>query len=151
MSTKQQNQLRALDELVCRQVLQDKGSGGNPLTIFTCICPLCNGKRRPKEHSQTVHVTAHVYCHPKGEGLAFGCAACNANIFSIHELLCRLGHHNIADWYASKRWEFDRACGKGWTCPLPKQIAKSFQEKWREKRCENIARRLSKLDTNSSQ
>ena len=35
----------------------------------------------------------------------------------------------VADWYATYRWEkLDRAAGHGWSCPLPKKVAKSFAD-----------------------
>lgn len=131
MTLEQSARIRALDEKVCREVLGNQSKGGMHQTVFTCSCPFCKGKRREKKSgSASIHITGHIYVHPNGEGLAFSCAACQKKIFSVHQLLCELGKEALADWYATKRWECDRACGRGWTCPLPNKVKEAFQRKW---------------------
>jgi hypothetical protein len=112
-------------------------------TVFNCYCPFCHGKRR--NHTDTTaapHATANVFKHRNGEGLSFGCAACGKVIYAVHELLCELGHSDVADWYAQKRYDYDRCCGRGWTCPNPS----SFKQKLSEnRRCMREKAALKKI------
>jgi hypothetical protein len=139
MSLKQETFIRQLDESILRCVL-DVSSEISKIqgTVFTCLCPFCNGKRRDgnkssnkSSNSNNPHTTANVFKHRNGEGLSFGCAACGKVVYSIHQLLCDLNRYDLADWYAKKRYDCDKACGRGWTCPNPSSVKQALSEKRR--------------------
>ena len=146
MSLKQESYIRNLDEKVLRGVLAvSPSTSKTPGTVFNCYCPYCDGKRRDdesKSNAKVAHATANVFKHRNGEGLAFGCVACGKVVYSVHQLLCDLKQDNLADWYAQKRYDCDKACGRGWTCPNPSSIKQSLSE---ERRCLKEKAALCKL------
>lgn len=133
MSRKQECFILQLDEMVLRRVLDTTPAiSKNQQTVFNCHCPFCLGKRRQGKTTPIAkHATANVFRHKNGEGLSFGCAACGKVECSIHRLLCDLQRPDLADWYAQKRYECDKACGRGWTCPNPLSVKQALSEKRR--------------------
>ena len=103
-------------------------------TELRCICPYCQGRGKHPEakKGRTVQATASIYKHQNGEGYCFKCIACKEFRNSMYQLaLEQFGPKGeaVADWYATYRWErLDRAAGHGWSCPLPKKVAKSFAD-----------------------
>jgi len=146
MSLKQESYIRNLDEKILRSVLTDSSSISQTLgTVFNCYCPYCDGKRRDnksKTNANVAHATANVFKHRNGEGLSFGCAACGKVVYSVHQLLIDLKRDDLADWYAQKRYDCDKACGRGWTCPNPSSIKQSLSE---QRRCLKEKAALCKL------
>ena len=136
MSLKQESYIRELDEKVLRKVLAvSQSTSKTPGTVFNCHCPYCDGKRRvskSKSNPKVAHDTANVFKHRNGEGLSFGCAACGKVVYSVHQLLCDMKKDDLADRYAQKRYDCDKACGRGWTCPNPSSIKQSLSE---QRRC----------------
>ena len=133
ITLKQEQFISALDEKVLRETLEVCSSVTNRQeTVFNCHCPFCHGARRKKESvTTTPHATANLFRHRNGEGLSFGCAACDKVIYSVHQLLCEVGRSDLADWYAQKRYYCDQACGRGWTCPNPSSVKQELSEKRR--------------------
>ena len=136
MSLKQESYIRKLDESVLRSVLAVSPSiSETPGTVFNCHCPYCDGKRRvgkSTSNAKDAHATANVFKHRNGEGLSFGCVACGKVVYSVHQLLCDIKQDDLADWYAQKRYNCDKACGRGWTCPNPSSIKQSLSK---QRRC----------------
>ena len=103
-------------------------------TEMRCICPYCQGKGRHPEakKGKMPQATASIYKHKNGEGYCFKCIACKEFRNSMYQLALEQfgpGGEAVADWYATYRWEkLDRAAGHGWSCPLPKKVAKSFAD-----------------------
>ena len=103
-------------------------------TELRCICPYCKGRGKHPEakKGRTVQATASIFKHKNGEGYCFKCIACKEFRNSMYQLaLEQFGPKGeaVADWYATYRWErLDRAAGHGWSCPLPKKVAKSFAD-----------------------
>ena len=103
-------------------------------TELRCICPYCQGRGKHPEakKGRTVQATASIFKHKNGEGYCFKCIACKEFRNSMYQLaLEQFGPKGeaVADWYATYRWErLDRAAGHGWSCPLPKKVAKSFAD-----------------------
>ena len=102
-------------------------------TEIRCVCPYCKGKGKHPEakKSKTPQATASIYKHKNGEGYCFKCIACKEFRNSMYQLAKENFPNGeaVADWYATYRWErLDRAAGHGWSCPLPKKVAKSFAE-----------------------
>ncbi len=143
MTAKQESFIRSLDRKVLGAVLEVSPTfSGRQGTVFNCYCPFCHGDRRNHSKlSAAPHATANVFNHRNGEGLSFGCAACGKVVYSVHQLLCEIGRSDVADWYATKRWEYDKACGMGWTCPLPQDVAQSFSDARLRKKQEDAAKR----------
>jgi len=144
MSREQERFISQLDERILRSVLNaSQGISKNPSTVFNCHCPFCHGIRRGSTQTQvTPHSTANVFRHKNGEGLAFGCASCHKVVYSVHQLLQELGHSALADQYAQQRYDCDRACGTGWTCPNPSSVN---QELTNTRRCMREKAALQKL------
>ena len=121
-----------LDQLLLRKAPFKTFPG--KATELRCICPYCQGRgKHPEEKKgRTVQATASIYKHQNGEGYCFKCIACKEFRNSMYQLaLEQFGPNGeaVADWYATYRWErLDRAAGHGWSCPLPKKVAKSFAE-----------------------
>ena len=102
-------------------------------TEMRCICPYCEGKGKnlAGEKGRKVMATASIYKPKNGEGYCFKCLAFKEFRNSMYQLA--KDHFSngkaVADWYATYRWEMlDRAAGYGWSCPLPKKVAKSFAD-----------------------
>ena len=100
-------------------------------TEMRCVCPYCDGLHNNKETGGTRKVTGSIFKHKNGEGYCFKCIACKEFRNSMYQLA--KDHFSngeaVADWYATYRWErLDRAAGYGWSCPLPKKVAKSFAD-----------------------
>jgi len=152
MSLKQESYIRNLDEKILRSVLTDSSSISQTLgTVFNCYCPYCDGKRRDnksKTNANVAHATANVFKHRNGEGLSFGCAACGKVVYSVHQLLIDLKRDDLADWYAQKRYDCDKACGRGWTCPNPSSIKQSLSE---QRRCLKEMAVLKRIQNAKSQ
>ena len=102
-------------------------------TELRCICPYCKGRGKHPEakKGRTVQATASIFKHREGEGCCLKCIACKEFRNCLYHL-AREHYPNgeaVADWYATYRWErLDRAAGHGWSCPLPKKVAKSFAD-----------------------
>jgi len=154
MSLKQESYIRSLDEKVLRSVLATSSSvSKTPGSIFYCYCPYCDGKRRDdksKVNASVAHATANVFKHRNGEGLSFGCVACGKVVYSVHQFLCDLKQDNLADWYAQKRYDCDKACGRGWTCPNPSSIKQSLSEQRRYLKEKEALRQLRNVGTKIS-
>ena len=144
MSREQEKFIAQLDERILRSVLTaSQGISKNHSTIFNCHCPFCHGIRRgPIQSKVTPHSTANIFRHKNGEGLSFGCASCHKVVYSVHQLLLELGHIDLADQYAQQRYDCDRACGRGWTCPNPSSVK---QELTNNRRCMREKAALQKL------
>ena len=100
-------------------------------TEMRCVCPYCKGHHNGKEKDRTQKVTGSIFKHKKGEGYCFKCIACKEFRNSMYQLAKENFPNGeaVADWYASYRWErLDRAAGYGWSCPLPKKVAKTFAD-----------------------
>ena len=145
MSREQERFISQLDERILRSVLSaSQGISKSPSTVFNCYCPFCHGIRRGSVQSQvTPHSTANVFRHKNGEGLAFGCTSCHKVVYSVHQLLQELGHSALADQYAQQRYDCDRACGRGWTCPNPSSVK---QELTNNRRCMREKAALQKFN-----
>ena len=102
-------------------------------TELRCICPYCKGRGKHPEakKGRTVQATASIFKHREGEGYCFKCIACKEFRNCLYHL-AREQYPNgeaVADWYATYRWErLEGAAGNGWSCPLPKKVAKSFAD-----------------------
>ena len=102
-------------------------------TELRCICPYCKGRGKHPEakKGRTVQATASIFKHREGEGCCFKCIACKEFRNCLYHL-AREHYPNgeaVADWYATYRWErLEGAAGNGWSCPLPKKVAKSFAD-----------------------
>ena len=144
MTIQQKIFIEALDRRVLGEILGVSSvSSETQGTVFNCHCPFCHGKRRNHTNqTETPHATANVFQHRNGEGLSFGCAACRKVVYSVHQLLCELGRSDIADWYAQKRYDFDRSCGRGWTCPNPSSVKQELSNK---RRCMREKAALKKI------
>ena len=101
-------------------------------TEMRCICPYCDGLHNGKARDRSQKVTGSIFKHKNGEGYCFKCIACKEFRNSMYQLVLEKFGRNgeaVADWYATYRWEkLDRAAGYGWSCPLPKKVAKSFAD-----------------------
>ena len=121
-----------LDELLLTKAPFGLGITPSENTPYRCICPYCDGLHNDKAKDRTRKVTGSIFKHKNGEGYCFRCIACKEFRNSIYQLA--LEHFGpkgeaVADWYATYRWEkLDRAAGHGWSCPLPKKVAKSFAD-----------------------
>ena len=115
-------------------------------TPYRCICPYCDGLHSGKQKNRTKKVTGSIFKHRNGEGYCFKCIACKEFRNSMYQLaLEHFGPNGeaVADWYATYRWErLDRAAGHGWSCPLPKKVAKSFADA-RAKKCRSKKERAA--------
>jgi len=121
-----------LDELLLTKAPFSLGITPSENTPYRCICPYCDGLHNGKAKDRTRKVTGSIFKHKNGEGYCFRCIACKEFRNSMYQLA--LEHFGpkgeaVADWYATYRWEkLDRAAGHGWSCPLPKKVAKSFAD-----------------------
>ena len=102
-------------------------------TEIRCVCPYCEGKGKhpAAKKGKATQATASIFKHREGEGYCFKCIACKEFRNCLYHLA--MEHYPngeaIADWYATYRWErLDHAAGHGWSCPLPKKVAKSFAD-----------------------
>lgn len=121
----------SLDQLLLGKAPFSFGISSGKTTEMRCICPYCDGLHSGKAKDRTRKVTGSIFKHKNGEGYCFKCIACKEFRNSMY-LLAKETFPNgeaVADWYATYRWErLDRAAGHGWSCPLPKKVAKSFAE-----------------------
>ena len=100
-------------------------------TEMRCICPYCDGLHNGKKKDRSRKVTGSIFKHKNGEGYCFKCIACKEFRNSMYQLAKENFPNGeaVADWYATFRWEkLDGAAGHGWSCPLPKKVAKSFAD-----------------------
>ena len=127
----QQQGIYTLDQLLLDKAPVSFRITPSVKTPYRCICPYCDGLHNGKEKDRTRKVTGSIFKHVNGEGYCFKCIACKEFRNSIY-LLAKEAFPNgeaVADWYATYRWErLDRAAGHGWSCPLPKKVAKSFAD-----------------------
>ena len=119
-------------------------------TELRCICPYCKGRGKHPEakKGRTVQATASIFKHREGEGYCFKCIACKEFRNCLYHL-AREHYPNgeaVADWYATYRWErLEGAAGNGWSCPLPKKVAKSFADGRADKRRSKKERAAAKV------
>ena len=120
-----------LDELLLTNAPFSLGITPSVNTPYRCICPYCDGLHNGKAKDRTRKVTGSIFKHKNGEGYCFKCIACKEfrnSMYLFAQETFRNGEA-VADWYATVRWErLDGAAGHGWSCPLPKKVAKSFAE-----------------------
>ena len=126
---KQLQGIYSLDEMLLNKAPFEFIPGN--ATELRCVCPYCDGHHSGKAKDRTRKVTGSIFKHQNGEGYCFKCIACKEFRNSMYQLALENFPNGevVADWYATYRWErLDRAAGHGWSCPLPKKVAKSFAE-----------------------